>query len=241
MRLVSPFIAGMTDVAYGTVDTTQKWPIGTRAFGVQQDFSSTANVLNAGGGEFIYGKSAAATPCGTPVTLNSNTGVFTAVANTANLGSPIGFAANRFTAADQFGWVQVSGNTPVVNDGTYTANVAIFIQAAGVLSATVAAGKQILGARSVIAAAATFTRVCQTKLGSTVIQVLNKDTSGIFAGLTPSGTGIAASTVTDIDPGGAFVTLSAAATATGQVTVTFTYTGLGSAFINHPFAQGQIT
>lgn len=240
MRLILLGIMGASAVAFGLADTTQQFPLGTRAFGVQQDVSSTANVLNAGGGEFIYVKSAAATAVGVPVTMDSNVWTATAVANTANLGTAIGLSANRFTAADQYGWVQVSGQAPVVNNGTFAAGAAVFIQAAGVLSTTVAAGKQILGARSVIAAAATFTKaLTKTVTGSTQIRVPNTD--GIFAGLAVSGTGIAASTVTDIDVGGNLVTLSAACTASGSVTATFTYTNLGSAHISHPFAQGQIT
>lgn len=240
MRLVLPFLMGATAVCFGLADTTQQFPLGTRAFGVQSDQSSTSNVLNAGGGEFIYVKSAAATAVGVPVTMDSNAYVATAVANTANLGTAIGFSANRFTAADQFGWVQVSGVAPVYTNATFAAGAAVFIVAAGQLSTTVAAGKQILGARSVIATAAAITKTNSvTKNGSTQLKVTNTD--GLFAGLAVSGTGIAASTITDIDAGSNLVTLSAAMTANGSVTATFTYTSYGAVFCNHPFAQGQIT
>lgn len=240
MRLVMMGIMGATAACWGTADTVQAYPLGTRAVGVNNDPSAVANVLNGGGGEFLYVSFAAATPVGTPVTMDSNTWVATAVANTANLGCAIGMSASRATAASQFGWVQVSGQCPVVNNGTWAAGAAAFIQAAGVLSTTVAAGKQVCGARSVIAAAATFTKLLtNTVNGSTVIQVPNTD--GIFAGLAVSGTGIAASVVNDIDPGGRFVTLSAACTANGQVTATFTYTNLGSMHMSYPYAQGQIT
>lgn len=237
MRLIIMGLAGATAIAYNTADTEQKFPVGTCAFGIPGDFSAVANTLNAGG-DFIYMKSAAATAVGVPVTFNSNTRVFTQVANTPNLATAIGFAANRFTAADQWGWVQVSGMTPVVNNGTFAADAAIYIQAAGTLSSTQANGKQILGARSVIAAAAAITKAgCQTTNGMTTLKVPNTD--GLFCGLAVSGTGIAASTITDIDPGGNIVTLSAAMTASGRVTATFTYTNLGAAMINHPHAQGQ--
>lgn len=239
MRLIVMGIMGATAVAYNRADTVQNFPLGTRAVAVQGDFSTTASVLN-GMGEFIYMKSAAALACGTPVSMNSNVGVATALANTANLGCAIGIAANRFTAADEFGWVQVAGSAPVVNNGTFAADAAVFIQAAGVLSTTVAAGKQILGARSLIAAAAAFTKtLCQTTNQATQLKVPNTD--GLFCGLAVSGTGIAASTITDIDAGGNLVTLSAAMTANGSVTATFTYTNLGAVVMDHPFAQGQIT
>lgn len=240
MRLIVLSIMGATAVAYGLADTEQKFPIGTRAHAVQGDFSSTSNVLNAMG-EFVYGKSAAAQACGLPVTLNSNTGVATALANTANLGCGVAVAASRFTAADQYGWYQVAGVGPVVTNATFAADAAVFIVAAGQLSTTVAAGKQILGARSVIATAATFTKTnSKTTNGSTQLKVTSTD--GIFAGLAVSGTGIAASTVTDVDPGGNLVTLSAAMTANGVVTATFTYTGYGAmAFPGGAIAQGQIT
>lgn len=240
MRLIVLGVMGATAVAFGLADTEQRFPLGTRAFAVQHDFSTTANVLNATG-EFVYGKSAAAQACGLPVTMNSNTYVGTALANTANLGCGVAVAANRFTAADQYGWYQVSGVGPVVTNATFAADAAVFIVAAGQLSTTIAAGKQILGGRSVIATAATFTKTnSKTKLNSTQLVVTNTD--GIFAGLAVSGTGIAASTVTDVDPGSNTVTLSAAMTATGVVTATFTYTGYGAmAFPSGAIAQGQIT
>lgn len=240
MRLVLLSIMGATAVAYGLADTEQRFPLGTRAVGVQSDFSTTANVLNASG-EFVYGKSAAAQAVGVPVTMNSNTYVGTALANTANLGCGVAVAANRFTAADQYGWYQVSGVGPVVTNATFAADAAVFIVGAGQLSTTVAAGKQIIGGRSIIATAATFTKTNSvTRLNSTQLKVTNTD--GLFAGLAVSGTGIAASTITDIDPGGNLVTLSAAMTANGVVTATFTYTGYGGmAYPGGALAQGQIT
>lgn len=240
MRLIVMGLLGATAYAYGLADTTQNYPLGTRAFAVSGDVSSTANTLSAGGGEFIYCKTAAATAVGVPVTFTSLTWAATALANTANLGTAIGVFANRATAADQFGWVQVSGQGPVVTNATFAADAAVFIVGAGQLSTTVATGKQILGARSLVATAAAITKASsETKTGSTQLRVLNCD--GLFAGLAVSGTGIAASTITDIDPGGNLVTLSAAMTANGVVTATFTYTGYGGIMMNHPFAQGQIT
>lgn len=239
MRLIVNGFMGATAVAYGLADTVQQFPLGVRAFGHPGDYSTVANVLNASG-EFMYCQVGGAVACGTPVTFNTNTFTIAGIANTANLGCALGIAANRFTASGQFGWVQVSGVAPVVNNGTFAADVAVFIVAAGTLSSTVAAGKQILGARSLIAAAATFTKSCETVNGSTQLKVPNTD--GLFAGLAVSGTGIAASVINDIDPGTNLVTLSAAMTANGKgITTTFTYTNLGALVMNHPLAQGQIT
>jgi hypothetical protein len=239
MRLISLTLMGATAVAYGLADTEQKFPLGTRMHAVAQDQSSVANVLSGGGGEFIYCQVGGAVACGAPVSMDSLTWTITALAATANAAVAVGIAANRFTASGQFGWVQVAGQAPVVNNGTFAAAANVFKQAAGVLSTTAAAGLQILGMRSIVAAAATFTKT-QTKTvnGSAVIKVPNTD--GIFAGLAVSGTGIAASTVLDIDPGGNLVTLSAACTANGSVTATFTYTNLGGVMMNYPHGQGQI-
>ena len=238
MRLVNPLFMGMSATAYATADTVQQFPLGTRAFGFQQDVSTTANVLNAGGGEFVYCQVSGAIAVGVPVTFNSLTWTISALANTANLATAVGIAASRFTASGQYGWVQVSGQAPVVNDGTFASGSAVYIQAAGVLSTTQANGKQILGMRSIIAAAATNTKAStRTTNGSAVIKV--PDTNGLFCGLAASGTGVAASTITDIDPGGNLVTLSANCTASGTVTVTFTYTNLGAVMMEHPHAQGQ--
>lgn len=240
MRLVVTSQAGAGAVAYGLADTTQLWPLGSRAFAVAGDYSVVTNVLSPSG-EFVYGQSAAAMAVGTPVNFLANTGIATAMAVTANTGDSIAVAASRFTAAGQFGWFQVSGMAPVVTNATFAASAAVFKQAAGVLSTTVLAGGQILGMRSIVATAATFTKTnSRTKTGSLVVRLTNTD--GIFAGLAISGTGIpGGATVADVDDGGRTVTLSAAATASGSITATLTYTGFGGVFMNHPHAQGQIT
>jgi len=238
MRLIIPTLMGATANAYNVADSVQQFALGTRAFGILQDVSTTANTLNAGGGEFIYCQVGGAVACAAPVTFNSLSWTASAIANTANLATAVGIAANRFTASGQFGWVQVSGQAPVVNNGTFAADAGVYIQAAGTLSTTQANGKQIRGMRSIIAAAAAITKAsCKTTNGMTQLVVPNTD--GLFCGLAVSGTGIAASTITDIDPGGNLVTLSAAMTASGRVTATFTYTNLGAVMMNHPHAQGQ--
>lgn len=241
MRLALMHIMGATANAYGTADTAQQWPLGTRAVGVQTDVSTTANVLNGGGGEFVYCQVTGAMNVGTPVSMDSLSWTLTALAATANASSAVGVTANRFTATGQFGWVQVSGQGPVINNGTFASGANVFKQAAGVLSTTVLAGGQIMGMRSIVAAAATFTKA-STKVvnGSAVIRV--PDSTGLFCGLAVSGTGIAGgSVINDIDPGGNLITLSANATAGGFVTTTFTYTNLGGAMYSYPHGQGQIT
>jgi hypothetical protein len=70
--------------------------------------------------------------------------------------------------------------------------------------------------------------------------------AGWFIGAYLSGTGVAAgATITDIDPSGTQVTMSAVATAAINGTVTATYNN-GTIFynvvkINNPIAQGAIT
>jgi hypothetical protein len=243
MRLVNPVFAGVTANAYGLADTVQQFPLGTRMYGIESDPSTVANVLNGGGGEFVYMQSGAAHAVGAAIDLTSNTWTTAALAATANASNPIGIAANRFTAAAQFGWVQVAGQAPIVNNGTFAAGANVFKQAAGVLSTTVLAGGQVLGMRSTIAAAATFTKSVKVRTGSAIalLQAAN-DLSGVFAGLTVSGTGIpGATTILDQSPGDGSITMSANATAGGVITMTFTYTLLGAVSMSYPHGQGQIT
>lgn len=241
MRLAIMGFAGATANAYGTADTVQQFPLGTRAFGIQTDQSTTASVLNCAG-EFVYTQVGGALACGSLVSFISNTWTIAQTPNTANLGYAVGIAANRFTATGQFGWMQISGVGPVLTNATFTgAAAAVYIQAAGTLTTTLAAGKQVCGAGVLVATAATFTRTVKTINGSSVIQVTNGDLSGVFAGLALSGTGVGAGVVNDVDVGAGTITNSVASTASGSVTLTLTYTSLGGLVFNHPFAQGNIT
>ena len=105
-------------------------------------------------------------------------------------------------------------------------------------------GKQVLNARIVVASTQTVAKANSfANSGSTRLRVSSAD--GWFAGAYLSGTGIAAScTVSDIDPSGTIVTLSAATTAAVAGTVTATYNNAtvyyNVAHVNRPFAQGQI-
>lgn len=108
-----------------------------------------------GGGEFVYLLGVASTVPGSVVTYGGFSGVMptgqTALApSTANLGRPLAIAMSA-NLAGQYGWYCVAGTVPVVENGTFAADVAVFLGAAGGLTTTVAAGKQMLNARSVIA------------------------------------------------------------------------------------------
>lgn len=202
-----------------------------------------------GGGEFMYVKAGGSirqyglvvvTP-----SFASGQVVYTAteVPNTANLGRTVGVAMVS-ASSGQFFWVCIGGVVPVNCNASVAADATFGIAAAGQGGAN-SAGKQVLNARSVVAAAATVAKTgCTANSGSTRLQIPNAD--GWFAGIYLSGTGIAAgTTVTDIDPSGTVVTLSAATTAAVNGTVTGTYNNAtvyyNIAHINRPFAQGAIT
>ena len=165
------------------------------------------------------------------------------VGNTANLGSPLGVAMTSATVG-QYIWVMVSGVIPVNCSASVAANTTFGIAAAGQGGAN-SAGKQILNARILAAASTTVAKAgCVANSGSNRLQVPSAD--GWFIGAYLSGTGIAAATtVTDIDPSGTQVTLSANTTAAVNGTVTATYNNAtiyyNVAVIDRPFAQGAIT
>lgn len=201
-----------------------------------------------GGGEFIYVKAGGSirqfgivviTP-----SIASGQAVYTAteVPNTANLGRMVGIATVSAASGDYL-WVQIGGLTPVNCSASVAADTAFGIAAAG-QGGAIANGKQLVNARVMIAAAATVAKAgCTANSGSTKLRVPNAD--GWFAGAYLSGTGIAAATtVSDIDPSGTVVTLSAATTAAVAGTVTATYNNAtvyyNVAHINRPFAQGQV-
>lgn len=202
-----------------------------------------------GGGEFIYCKAGGSIrQFGLVMITPSVSGgkvVYTAaeVTNTANLGRMVGVAMVVATVG-QFLWVQISGTVPVNCNASVAASTTFGIAAAGQGGAN-GAGKQILNAVIAIAAAQTVAKAgCTANSGSQRLLVPSAD--GWFAGCYLSGTGIAAgTTVTDIDPSGTIVTLSAATTAAVAGTVTGTYNNAtvfyNVAHINRPFAQGAIT
>lgn len=209
-----------------TPSATARWPVGM--------------VLDAhdpyfGYGRFVYCKAGAADMPGRLVTLTTEAFVTADVADTANLGYPF-LVARQIMTQDYYGWYQIEGMCPVQTGASVAAGVVAGIGGAGVAGA-VSNGKQLLGVKVLRASTFTLTKTGTTTKGSPIIQVSNVD--GLFYGLVPSGTGIAAGTITAIDPSGRAFTDSANATASGTVTVTFTYTGFLLVHINAPRLQGQ--
>lgn len=199
------------------------------------------NVPNWGVCELVYVRYASATVIdpGRLVHVDKNFTILD-MPNTANTGRPVYVTLSRFTAGDvttQYGWVLRSGIAPVQYSVAATAG-AVYFAAAGQATPTLTAGKQLLNATCLIAAASAFTRSGTTTNGSTKVTIPR--TNGIFYGVTVSGTGVPASSeVTEI--GTDFFVMSEAATATGTVTLTFTPTGFGICEVNRAFVQGNIT
>jgi hypothetical protein len=170
-----------------------------------------------GFGEFVYLQGVASTVAGSAVTFNPFTGVTTLDAATANDGSPIAFAVAPCVAG-LFGWYQVSGTAVAANNGTAAAGNA-FRKATGQIGSAAVAGTQILGgAKILVANGSTFTKVGTTRNGSTGPNSRNSS-AGSAAGLI----------------------MSAAATADGTVTVTFTRTNFSLLGGQNWFTQGAIT
>jgi len=221
-------------------DTVQNFPFGTRV----RAFDPLL-----GYGEFIYLQGVASTVAGSVVTYNAFTGVTTLGAATANDASPIAIAVAPCVAS-LFGWYQIAGVAVAANNGTAAAGNA-FTKATGTLGSAAVAGTQILGTKILTANGSTFTKTGTTRNGSTEIWFSNLD--GVFVGCPISGTGIPGGTTVAAgynnspnarnSSAGSATSLiaSAAATADGTVTVTFTRTNfslIGGNFYN---GQGQIT
>lgn len=182
-----------------------------------------------GTGEFLYARAAGTVRAFgivvlTPVfdtALNSWRFDISEAPNTANLGRMVGISRQALTL-DQYGWVQVTGITPVNCVANIAADSPIALAAAG-QGGVDAVGKQILNARVVGASTTTVVKSgASANSGQQFITVA--DASGWFQGVALSGTGIAAGTkVTAIDASGRQVSLSAVTTAqlTGGVTATY--------------------
>lgn len=221
-----------------------------QAAGTQYD--TTANVGNWGSCEVMAVSSvgAAAILPGTMCHFDKNFRIAptAAAASEINLGKSLVVALTNFgigSTTEQYGWVLISGVTPALFSVAATVG-AVYAGTAGKLTPTAAAGAQVLNAQTLIAAVSTFTRSGQTKSGSSVVKFPN--TGGVYVGQAISGTGIpASSVVSSVLPDGISVLIGSAvgtlvtATATGQVTVTFTNTGYGIVQVTRPFMQGQIT
>lgn len=114
-----------------------------------------------GGGEFVFaqagGTIAAGTVCQFTQSLASGAIVDTAAAwaGTANSGDVLGVAVAALTIG-QWGWFQVGGHAIATCQGTPVAGNPVYWQAAGVVSPTAVAGKQMEGAKFSTAPAVTL-------------------------------------------------------------------------------------
>jgi hypothetical protein len=105
-----------------------------------------------GGGEFVFAQFSGTIAAGTVCQFNQSlTGgaiinAAAAWAGTANSGDVIGVAVSAGTVG-QWGWFQVSGNAIATCSGAPVAGNPVYWQAAGVVSPTLVAGKQLLGAK----------------------------------------------------------------------------------------------
>lgn len=218
------------------ISATQLMPIGTiaRAFEPQ-----------LGWGEFIYLPGVASMAVGDLVQYDLLAPLTTRGSFTANRSAPIAVAMAP-TVANNYGWFQITGTAICRNNGTAAVDSNAFhVASATTLSSTAVAGRQILGAVIRAANGSTFTKTCQTTLGSAVLRVPNLD--GLFVDLPISGTGIPGSTVVaagvDSQPflNSNEILMNNAATATGNVTITFTRTNFSPVLVQRPVGQGQIT
>jgi hypothetical protein len=250
MRLAPIDVLGPRLLDFSTSDDVKEMALGTPIQAVGTDYDTTANVANWGSAELLYVGfvGAAAILPGTLVVLDKNFRIAATAASEANTGRPVYVALTNFqigSTTEQFGYVLRKGITPVRYSVAATAGN-VYGGTAGVATPTPAAGVQVLNARCLIAAAATFTKQITTQVASSRVRVPN--VAGVYIGQAISGTGIPASSVVSaIDPGGLFIVIGSAvgtpvnATATGVVTGTFTNTGFGICQVDSPTFQSQIT
>lgn len=201
-----------------------------------------------GGAEFLYARANGAIPLfslctvlpvfdTTQVAYRWNAVV---AASTANTGAPLCVCmSNTALTAGQYAFFAISGVVPISASATSAAGAVLGLGTAGNVTGTVVAGKQINNAVTVAAPAATIVKTGATGvIGDTKIFVGN--TQGLFVGAALSGTGVGAGVITLIDPLGQFVVNSVANSAAVSGSLTVTFTGFVIAYINRPFAQGQI-
>lgn len=227
-----------------TAPEGRPWQIGTPMLaGSSQDVNDVAGVPNWGACDILHVRYAGAAILepGRLVHVDKNFRIADAP-NTAGTGVPLYVTLTRFAVGnvtEQVGFVLRSGICPVQYAVAATAG-AMYVGGAGQATPTAAAGKQILNARCLIAAATTFTRQIYTQNGSNLVRT--PDVGGMFIGQTVSGTGVPASSeITAIDQSGQSFTMSELATASGTVTGTFTPTGFGICQLDRAFVQGQVT
>lgn len=213
-------------------------PQDIHAFSATQ-LAETGRIVRAvdplfGMGEFMYMPGVAACAIGDTTLINPYLATTTRCPATAGVGL-IGIAMSANILTTTYGFYQITGAAVVRAGGAIAAGALLYQVGVGSVDDLVAAGEIIFSAYSATASGWTITKTCTTTNGGTVLQVPN--TAGLFVGQTPSGTGIAASTITAIDVAGKLITLSAAMTASGTVTVTFTGTNFVVAGISRPAIQ----
>ena len=130
-------------------DTVQRHPLGLMMPGYDP-------VL--GGGEFVYAAGLAGTVAGNLVTYNTNgktTTLTPAGALTGVIGAPVGVAMSA-NVANQYGWYQIGGQAVITKDGSApAANAPVYLAAAaGQVTATQAAGRELNNAQFAAAALA---------------------------------------------------------------------------------------
>jgi hypothetical protein len=147
-------IMGLQPIA--VTDTVQRHPIGMITH-------ATDPVL--GGGEFIYLKGAASTVAGSLVTYNPAVGTTLSPAGalTGVIGAPVAVAMSA-NVANQFGWYQISGQAIVAKDASVpVAGAPVYLAAAaGQVTATQAAGRQLESAQFAAGAATGVATVAVT-------------------------------------------------------------------------------
>jgi hypothetical protein len=250
MRLVPMDNIAPVLLDFSSSHDTRKLNLGSIIHASGTDYDTTANVANWGQAELIYVAytgSAALLP-GSAVTVDKNfrISLTAAQASMVNTAQPVGFALTNFSAGnvtEQYGWMLRRGVCPAAFSVAATAG-AVYCGAAGNLTPTAANGAQLHAARTIIAAAATFTRTGRTKSGSARVEFSH--VTGMFPGQAISGTGIPSSSViSSIDTDGRSVWIGSAigtlvnATATGSVTCTMTNTGYGIVAVAYPSVQTQ--
>lgn len=164
--------------------------------------------------------------------------------NTAILGRPLYvYLGNTAITVGQYGWFMCSGRYPINGTATVAADTAIGIVAAGQVGA-LAAGKQLVNARSVTPATQTVVSAGNGVSGDNRINLVN--TSGFFPGAYISGTGVGAAAICSfVDPNGKYilVTVVNSAAISGNVTATYNNATIyyNVVEMNRVFAQGAIT
>lgn len=221
-------------------DTVQNFPFGFRVQAVEPQL---------GFGEMIYLQGVASTVAGSVVNYNPFTGATTLNVPGAITNLPIAIALAP-TVANLFGWYVVAGTCVAANNATAAAGKP-FLVGTGTISSTSTVSQELLNAQIVTANGSTFTKTGTTRNGSTEVFFSNLD--GVFVGCPISGTGIPGGTTVaagynnspnarNSSAGSATsLLLSAAATADGTVTVTFTRTNFSVLCGQNFVTQGAIT